>query len=197
MSIPLPFVIQPKRKPEKIKIGTEESGIIEILRYGYLTTGEKGAFQQVETNKEGSAKMREVVDIIVKESGRSQKEVLADFTRLGTDKSLPEYLEAFAVEITEVLKSFDRDSTHTALVKALCLVISRIDAEATLDDLLEFHPDLINALAELFDAEEARSLAALPSEYSDKVQQEEETNSVKAAATRQIKGGKPKAQAQS
>ena len=37
MSIPLPFVIQPKRKPEKIKIGTEESGIIEILRYGYLS----------------------------------------------------------------------------------------------------------------------------------------------------------------
>ena len=38
----LPFVVQPRLKPRKDKIGNEDVGIIEIERKGYLTVAEKG-----------------------------------------------------------------------------------------------------------------------------------------------------------
>ena len=37
----LPFVIQPKKNTEIIKIGDEQIGVFEIERKGYLTVAEK------------------------------------------------------------------------------------------------------------------------------------------------------------
>ena len=45
---PLPFVVEPRRKPIVERVGNEESGVIEIERRGYLTTGEKTFVQQVQ-----------------------------------------------------------------------------------------------------------------------------------------------------
>ena len=41
----LPFVVAPRQKPVKVRIGTVESGIIENERKGYLTAGEKSFMQ--------------------------------------------------------------------------------------------------------------------------------------------------------
>ena len=46
----LPFVVEPRRKPEIVTIGTEDSGTIEIVRKGYLTAGEKAFMQSQSSN---------------------------------------------------------------------------------------------------------------------------------------------------
>ena len=44
----LPFVVQPRLKAIKERIGSEDAGYIEIERRGYLTSGEKSFVQQIQ-----------------------------------------------------------------------------------------------------------------------------------------------------
>jgi hypothetical protein len=51
----LPFVVQPKRKFTKVKIGTEQAGVLEIERRGYLTVSEKAFVDGVMQGTDGIA----------------------------------------------------------------------------------------------------------------------------------------------
>lgn len=53
--VSLPFVVQPKRKPITERIGSEDSGVIEVIRKGYLTSGEKAFVQQVQQYDNGTS----------------------------------------------------------------------------------------------------------------------------------------------
>jgi len=192
--LPLPFVVQPKAKPQEIRIGSEESGVLSITRYGYLTAGEKAGFQQVETGKSGQTRMLKLVTQIEKETKHKRDQILTDLGNITSDDfSPPEYLEPYLGDIVDCLLAFDSDTANIELVKASIMLMSRVDAEFTIDEAMKLHPDLLKGLAELFDAEEQRSLAALPSEYQEMTKDENETTL--KAATSAAKAGKSPAQA--
>ena len=62
----LPFVVQPRRTTVIERVGTEKSGILEIERRGYLTTGEMAFVQQQTTSDDSTEKLLDLVQKVSK-----------------------------------------------------------------------------------------------------------------------------------
>jgi len=161
----LPFVVQPKRKPEPVRVGTETSGYFELQRMGYLSVGEKAAYQQVVTNKEGVQVLRALVNKVATEQGMAVDKAHDLISKLLQSQKLTkkeeQTLETYTQDILEMLEVFSRETVHTQMIMATVLLISRLDPEWTIDDTSKLEPDVIAQLAELFQAEENRSLGNL------------------------------------
>jgi len=161
----LPFVVQPKRKPEPVRVGTETSGYFELQRLGYLSVGEKAAYQQVVTNKEGVQVLRALVNKVATEQGMAVDKAHDLISKLLQSQKLTkkeeQTLEIYTQDILEMLEVFSRETVHTQMIMATVLLISRLDPEWTIDDTSKLEPDVIAQLAELFQAEENRSLGNL------------------------------------
>lgn len=188
--IPLPFVIAPRRKPVKVKIGNEEIGVIEIDRLGYLTTGEKSQFQQVDLEPEGPKALLGLVDKIVKETGTDKQTVVSFFGQLenvSEDTPTPEWLSPYMDVLLNALGKFEEDTIRANILKASVLLLNRLDAEIDIQQVMALDPELVQAIAELYDAEEQKSLEALPSEYVEEAKKEQQ-----AAEAATKKAGKPK-----
>lgn len=162
----LPFVVQPRLKPQAEKVGSEEAGYIEIERRGYLTAGEM-AFSQA--NGAAEAGVSEILGLARKIATKYGVDLKAAYQlavgALGesADDSASEYpvLSDFGEELGDVMSNLMRQEHVKKHIKALCLLIYRVDDEITGTDVSELHPDLVDALAELFDDEEARSVEKL------------------------------------
>ena len=163
---PLPFVVQPRLQPKVEKLGSDEAGYIEIKRLGYLTAGEM-AFSQA--NGAAEAGVGEILGLARKISTKYGVDLKAAYQlavgALGEDASdsKAEYpvMEDFGEELGEVMSNLMRQEHVKKHIKALCLLIYRVDDQITGNDVSELHPDLVEALADLFDEEEARSTAKL------------------------------------
>lgn len=158
----LPFVVQPRLKPVKERIGTEETGILEIERRGYLTAGEKG-FMQVQFSSDLVTKsMLALVRDISRAFSIDQEDAYQELQRcLGvsgaTDLGI-EILDKFKEELDELAGMMVEVQSRRRLVAAFCMIIYRINESITFDEFCELHPDLIEQLADLFEDEEKRSL---------------------------------------
>lgn len=161
----LPFVVQPKRKAELIKIGTEESGVFEIERRGYLTVTEKAAFQQVITSKDSRKAYRDTIESIAKEQ-KVKIEVVNDaVSNLLQGKKISDkeskMLDPYAEDLLQLIEVFKRETVHSQLVMATILLMSRVDSEWSFEDTAGLDMSIIDALSELYQAEEAKSMEAL------------------------------------
>ena len=65
----LPFVVQPRLQPIVEQVGTEESGIIEIERRGYLSVAEKAIAQQAVGGDDSVRKMYVLGGRIARDAG--------------------------------------------------------------------------------------------------------------------------------
>lgn len=158
----LPFVVQPRLKPVKERIGNEETGILEIERRGYLTAGEKG-FMQVQFSSDQVTKaMLALVRDISREFKLTQEQSYEELQKcLGvstaTDLGI-EILVKFKDELDDLASMMVEVQARRRLVAAFCMLIYRIDETVTFDEFCELHPDLIEALADVYEQEEKRSL---------------------------------------
>ena len=50
-----PFVVEPRAKSIVERIGSDEAGYLEIKRQGYLSVGERSAFQQISSNDQSTS----------------------------------------------------------------------------------------------------------------------------------------------
>jgi len=153
----LPFVVQPRLKPIIEKVGTEESGIIEIERRGYLTVAEKAIVQQA---TQGDDSVRAVYSLggrIARETGKQQLDVMQDLMQA----QRPEYMAPWEDEILENLISMMAYQERVNIVQATALIICRVEEAWTVDQSMDLHPDLVTGLAILFAEEDARSIEAL------------------------------------
>ena len=131
----LPFVVQPKRQPILEQIGSEESGLIEIERRGYLTAGEKSFVQQVQQFDNGTTEIITVSRRVAREYGlgmdKAYNLVLTIISGAAADAENAELvrkIEAeFAEDLTGVVKGLAAGQTREELVFAACLVQYRID----------------------------------------------------------------------
>lgn len=161
----LPFVVQPKRTVEKIQIGTSETGIFEIERRGYLTVTEKAAFQQVITSKDSRSAYKQVIDKISSEQNlkvETVNNIVGDLLQGKTLKAKDSnMLDQYAEDLLILLEVFKREATHTQLVMATILLMSRVDSDWSFEDTAALDTSLIEHLAELYQSEESRSMEAL------------------------------------
>ena len=62
-----------------------------------------------------------------------------------------------ADELGEVLESMQTAQYRRQVVCALAILMYRVDADISMDDVMDLHPDLIAALAAFYEEEEART----------------------------------------
>lgn len=153
----LPFVVQPRLKPIIDKVGTEESGIIEIERKGYLTVSEKSLVQGVSSGDDGVRALFGLAGRIAQETGKQQSEVAQDIMVA----PVPEYLIPYQEEIGMGLSAMLSFQDRSVLVQAAALLICRVDESWTIEQTMELHPDLIDGLANLYQDEENKAIDLL------------------------------------
>lgn len=153
----LPFVVQPRYEPIVERIGSTDSGIIEIQRRGYLTVAEKAMVQGGVGGDDVMCNLVKLAGKIQREVGKPQQEVISDLTK----EPRPDYLQPWEEEIAEILMQMLAFQERNAIIQATALYVSRIDAEWTVEDTMELHPDMLNGLVSLYAEEERRSVAAL------------------------------------
>lgn len=165
----LPFVVEPKRKPIVERIGTEESGIIEVERRGYLTSGEKAFVQQVQQYDNGTSEIISVSRRVARQHGlgldRAYNIVLTIISGASSDnpdeEALIKQVESdFAEELTTVVKGMAAGQAREDLVYAACLLRYRVNPDFEIEDLKDIHPDIVSGLAALYREEDAKSLQA-------------------------------------
>jgi hypothetical protein len=191
----LPFVVQPRRKPIAEKIGTEESGIIEVERRGYLTTGEKAFVQQVQQFDNGTSEIITVSRQVARKYSlgmdKAYNLVLAIISGTNCNKEDEGFIavieEDFAENLTAVVRSLSAGQTREELIMAACLLRYRVDPEFEISEINKVHPDIINGLAALYRDEEKRSLEAFK---NDEEREGERQESVEEIEKKPVKATK-------
>jgi hypothetical protein len=181
--VKLPFVVEPRRQPIMEKIGNEDSGIIEIERRGYLTTGEKSFVQQVQQFDNGTTEIVTVSRRVARRYSlgmdRAYRMVLAIISGVNQeneeDNALAAEIEAeFATDLTSVVKGLANSKAREELVFAACMLKYRIDPGFEIDQISSLHPDIIEGLAALYREEESRLVDA----FQEKTPEEEAAPSI-------------------
>ena len=158
MALNLPFVVEPKLDPVIEIIGTDASGRIEIERKGYLTVSEK-AFVQAANGGSGNtmSKMYALASKIGSKAGKTPQEVFSDITKTEG----VEYLAPYQGEISEMMMEANDMQDRNRIFTSAALLINRVDPNIEVEDVMEVHPDLLDALDELYQEEEARDVSRL------------------------------------
>jgi hypothetical protein len=173
----LPFVIQPKREPRVIRVGTSESGVIEITQYGYLRTVEKALYQTAKPTQLGTVAAQKLAQELM-----AKHKVTADqsATIMGLNKGkmtpkMAKIQDEHGEEILKVLQQINADVEQLAVLQATILLQQRVNPDWGAMDTAELHPELIVDLSNLFVEEEQRSMRSLQDETpeSDEVVAEE------------------------
>lgn len=170
---PLPFVVQPRRQPITERIGTEESGIIEIERRGYLTGGEKAFVQQVQQYDGSTTEIVAVSRQVARKYGlgldRAYRLILAIISNGDFDDKelVAKAEEDFVEELNDVVKSLSASQVREELVFACCMLRYRVDPDFDISQIHAVHPDLIAGLSALYRDEEARSIEAFKKDDED------------------------------
>lgn len=156
----LPFVVQPKAKPVKIKIGNEDIGVFEIERRGYLNVAEKSF---VDGFTQSSETLKSIVGLATKISvGRkmSREAAYQCVVKILSGENLNKLESELAMEYQEQISDLTAAMTETqnrkGIAVATIMLQSRVNPEWTLDDTLELDPIIVSELLELYDQEEAK-----------------------------------------
>ena len=160
----LPFVVQPRLEPIVERLGTEESGVIEIERRGYLTVAEKSITQGGLQGDASVRKMYSLAGRIARETSRQQSEVASDLIQ----GDRPEYLDPWDEEIGDCLVEMMAFQERVSIIQATALIMCRIDASWTVDQTMELNPDLVTELALFYTEEDAKTIDALEAAAAEK-----------------------------
>ena len=164
--VKLPFVIEPRRKPIMERIGSEDSGYIEIERRGYLTSGEKAFVQQAVSSDEGTIRIIGLSRKIASQNNTALESAYRDvISILGGNSSGDERLKAiedeYFEEFSDVLNTLALMQSREQLIAAVCLLKYRVDADMDVNTVLDLHPDIVSGLGELYKEEERKSVEKL------------------------------------
>ena len=153
----LPFVVQPRLEPILERIGSSESGIIEIERKGYLTVAEKSIAQGGMQGDTSVRKMYSLAGRIARETGKQQAEI----STLLIQPERPAFLAPWEEEIGECLMEMIAFQERMSIIQATALLMCRIDPSWTVDQTMELHPDMLTELALLYSDEDRKTTEAL------------------------------------
>lgn len=146
----LPFVVQPKAEFTEVTLGTEDSGQIKVEQRNYTTVGEKALTQEATKGFHAVADLYSFVREIAEDSDKAPEQVLADLSATPT----PNYLLVWADDAAGHLEAVNLEAGRRKMIHATAILISRVDPKWTINDTMELHPDLVEALSEFYVKEE-------------------------------------------
>ena len=155
--VALPFVVAPRRKPIAELLGNEESGQFEIERKGYLPVAEKSFIQQASASDETVGRLNRLAGRIGRDKGVQPKEVIE---QLSTGDFSSDLLAGYEAEIDDIVTVMATFEQRRKIVAASCLLYFRISSDWSIEDTLDLHPDLVEALYTLFTDEDSKSVEA-------------------------------------
>ena len=153
----LPFVVQPRLEPIVERLGTEETGIIEILRKGYLTVAEKSITQGALNGDVSVRNMYALAGRIGRETGKPQAVVAKDLI----EQDREEYLDPYAEEISDCIMEMVAFQQRVSIIQATALIMCRIDTDWTVEETMEMNPELVADLALFYSEEDSNTTDAL------------------------------------
>lgn len=170
----LPFIVAPKFQTKKVKIGTEELGIVEIEKRGYLSVAEKSFVDSVMQGTDGVAMIVRLANtvsrkkkITVEKAYNIIVQILSQTSTTGVASEIAdEYTDDLANIQTQMIDSLRRKSIAATTI----LIQSRINPEWTIDDTLTLDPDLLQYFVDFYDGEDARTSV----EEKEEVKKDEE-----------------------
>lgn len=165
----LPFVVAPRVNSRIELLGSETSGKIKVERKGFLTVGEKSFMANVNSQDEVLKVVMKVSRAVASKYKLGQQDAYQQVVLAVTDPeacSYPVY-EDFSDEIAELATLMMVTEQKKELMMAYCMLLYRVNEEITMDDVIDLHEDLIEALASLFRDEENKSLERLVGELDE------------------------------
>ena len=155
----LPFVVQPKKKFTKVRLGTESTGILEIERRGYLTVSEKSFVDSVTQGTDG---INAIVNLATRIATKTKHTTEQAFNAVMnavqgdlSDKFALNIREEYPDELSSIISQMADSVAKRSMAAATILIRSRIDPEWTVEDTLEQDPALIQAFADFYGQEES------------------------------------------
>ena len=165
--IKLPFVVEPKKPLGSVKIGDEDSGVLEIPIKGYLTSGEKSFIQQALSGDDGTLKMIALSRKVSNDKEITLDEAYGRVTDLlgGANDPDSRNLQAeYNEELSEILSTLTLMQDREKLVAATVILRYRINPKIDFDYIMaELHPTLVDKLYEIYQAESVGDSSILQS----------------------------------
>ena len=131
----LPFVVAPKIKTCKVRLGTEETGIIEIEKRGFLSVAEKSFVDSVLQQSDGVTQIVKLASQIARERKISVEtaytQVVAVMSNEKQTKAQQEIAVKYADNISEIQSSMIESMGRKSIACATILIQTRINPEWT------------------------------------------------------------------
>lgn len=156
----LPFVVQPKKNTEIVRLGNEEIGVIEMERKGYLSVAEKTFVDNVTSGSDGVSSMVLLANRVankLKTSPEKAYTAIAEAMTGDTKNKLAatiaeDYGDDLAVITSRMADSMQRRSIAAATI----LLQTRVNSEWTIQDTMDLDPEMVQEISGLYDREEQR-----------------------------------------
>lgn len=156
----LPFVVQPKKNTEKIKVGNDEVGVFEIERKGYLSVAEKSFVENVTQGSDGVSSLVRLANQVAKEFKVAPEKAYVAVTDAisgkNTSKLAASISEKYGEELAFATSRMAESMQRRGIAAATILLQTRVNHEWTIEDTLQLDPIIVEQLTSLYDREEQR-----------------------------------------
>lgn len=156
----LPFVVAPKIKTRKVRLGTEDTGIIEIEKRGYLSVAEKSFVDTVLQQSDGVTQIVKLATLIARNRKISVEtaytQVVAAISAENKTKAQEEIAAEYASEISEIQSGMMESMSRKSIACTTILIQTRINPDWTIEDTMTLQPELLAEFSSFYDSEEAK-----------------------------------------
>ena len=156
----LPFVVQPKKNTEIVKIGNEAIGVVEIERRGYLTVAEKSFVDNVMQGSDGVTMMVMLANRVSREEKVSAEEAyvaISDAMQgLCKNDLQARVAEKHGEAVSEITSRMTEALQRRSIAATTILIQSRINNEWSVEDTLTLDPELLVEFNAFYEKEEQR-----------------------------------------
>ena len=170
----LPFVVQPKKNTEKIKVGNDDVGVFEIERKGYLSVAEKSFVENVTQGSDGVSSLVRLANKVASEFSIAPEKAYVAITDAMSGKRdnalAVKIIETYDDELAFATSRMTESMQRRGIAAATILLQTRVNHEWTIEDTLELDPQIVEQLVELYDREEQSE----PVEKADPVEEAKE-----------------------
>ena len=155
-----PFVIAPKIKTCKVRLGNEETGVIEIEKRGYLSVAEKSFVDSVLQQSDGVTQIVKLASTIARNRKISVEtaytQVVAAISAEKKTKAQEEIAAEYAREISDIQSGMMESMSRKSIACTTILIQTRINPDWTIEDTMTLQPELLAEFNRFYDSEEAK-----------------------------------------
>lgn len=157
----LPFVVQPKKNTEIVKIGNDEVGIFEIERKGYLSVAEKSFVENVTQGSDGVTSMVVLANKVAGANKTTPEKAyiaISEAMTGNTENKLAKIISTqYSEDLSLVTSRMAESIQRRQIAAATILLQTRINHEWTIADTLDLDPVILQELSDLYELEEQRT----------------------------------------